>query len=154
MGTQAILKYQIERGVIDEMSAKLINWSVSERLMDILPTYRAHWLSKQAHGWSATHKMKYYWRMIDSMTCPRCDCRKEDMEHVIKCRGKNLDEIWDNGMTNVEAVTITLGIQSSTAQTIQHLVKNWRTSGKNNSAGRIATGGDNRSRTHRLERHY
>ena len=113
-----ISRYQMERGVIDELSAMLINWNVFKRLMDILPIHRAHWLSKQVHGWSATHKMKYYWQMINSMACPRCDCRKEDTEHVIKCRGKDSDEIWDKGMINVEAATITFGIQSSTAQTI------------------------------------
>ena len=46
VGTQVIQKYQIERGVIDEQLVMLINWRVSERLMDILPIHRAHWLSK------------------------------------------------------------------------------------------------------------
>ena len=103
-----------------------IDWEASNKAMKSVVLSRKRWVTKHSSGFCAVGQMMLKWKKRPTDECPRCGV-SENVEHVVRCRGKESDEIW---LTAIKQLRIWMTQQKTLpnlADVICDRLSAWRT---------------------------
>mgnify|MGYP003487338349 FL=1 len=104
-----------------------VDWKATAKAMKTVPHSRRIYVTKHSAGICGVGKWMKRWKQRESAKCPRCDHEEEDAQHVLKCRGEGVEQVWETALGSLEQRCIDLNTDPDIVQGLLQRLRQWRT---------------------------
>ena len=120
-------QYWDEKNRFEPGDSTAVDWKATAKAMKTVPHSRRIYVTKHSAGICGVGKWMKRWKQRESAKCPRCDHEEEDAQHVLKCRGEGVEQVWETALESLEQRCIDLNTDPDIVQGLLQRLRQWRT---------------------------
>jgi hypothetical protein len=125
-GKFMILDYWSKKNRLHESTPHDVDWPALEQALLDRGSNKRRKMIKHSTGYFGHAANLLRWNFRKDAKCSRCEAPVEDADHIIKCQGKESNELWEQGMTSLRIKLQEMNTQVHIEEVIRERLESWR----------------------------